>query len=196
MLCHIKYRSRYLAAFSIIELMVVITIMTLVTTVMVSSQSSFNSAVLLRNQAYEVAFAIKEAQLLALSGGDRTVRQYGIHFDTSSSTESTYRLFQDLDDDGWYDTGEQIGLTGKLDSRFEIRAVTPSNGGTLLDISFKRPNFDALFCTRLAGCTTSGNYTSGPAYIDVSRKGQTGNGSGVVRRVQVTATGQVSVVTY
>jgi prepilin-type N-terminal cleavage/methylation domain-containing protein len=186
-------------AFGLVELMVSMSIMALMATVMVARQSSFNGAVLLRNQAYEVAYTLRQAQLLAVSGNETDIRQYGVHFDTSTANETTYILFADVDNDGRFDVTDdkKIGLTGRLDSRFEVREVTPStNNGDFLDVIFIRPNFDALFCVRLSGCNNSGQFTAGPAYIDVARKGETGDGTGQVRRVQVSATGQISVVTY
>lgn len=182
-------------AFGLVELMVSMSIMALVSTVIVSRQSSFNGSILLRNQAYEVAFALREAQQLAVSGGDETTRTYGVVFDITSGNQHTYRMFRDADNDGRFDAGEQVGLTGRLDSRFEIRAATPSGSGPLA-VLFTRPNFDARFCNNSGGCTTSGQFSAGPAYIDISRDGVATNGKGDVRRVQVTSTGQISVITY
>jgi prepilin-type N-terminal cleavage/methylation domain-containing protein len=182
-------------AFGLVELMVSISIMAVVSTIIITRQSAFNGAVLLRNQAYEVAFSLREAQLLAVSGGDTAVRSYGVSFDTSSSNQRTYRIFSDANDNGVLDTGEQIGLTGRLDSRFFIREVSPEIGGQLTVI-FTRPNFDARLCVRSGGCTMPAHYTSGTAYIDVARNDAAGNAVGEVRRVQVSSTGQISVVTY
>ncbi len=181
--------------FGLIELMVSMSIMALVSTIIITRQSTFNSAVLLRNQAYEVAFALREAQQLAVSGNDSSVRRYGVHFDIGTTTQHLYRLFADANNNGQFDTGEQVGLTGRLDSRFEIRGVTPVNAGQL-NIVFTRPNFDAQFCARTGGCLVSGDFTSGPAFVDIARTGLLTNDIGSVRRVQVTQSGQISVVTY
>ncbi len=181
--------------FGLIELMVSISIMALVSTIIITRQSTFNSAVLLRNQAYEVAFALREAQQLAVSGNDAAVRRYGVHFDTSTTTQHLYRLFADANSNGQFDAGEQVGLTGRLDSRFEIRGVSPVNSGQL-NVVFTRPNFDAQFCARTGGCVATVDFAAGPAFIDVARTGLSANDTGSVRRVQVTQSGQISVVTY
>ncbi len=188
------YRKR---AFGLVELMVSMSIMALVSTVIVTRQSTFNGAVLLRNQTYEVAFAIREAQQLAVSGGDESVRTYGVVFDTATANQHTYRVFRDVNNNGRFDAGdnEQVGLTGKLDSRFEVRAVDPS-GAAPLTVLFTRPNFDARFCNRSGGCTQTSHYVAGPAYVDIARTGVTTNGNGDVRRVQITSSGQISVITY
>lgn len=188
-------KSTPIRAFGLVELMVSMSIMALVSTVIVTRQSSFNGAVLLRNQAYEIAFALREAQQLAVSGGDETVRTYGVVFDTATANQHIYRMFRDANNNSRFDTGEQIGLTGRLDSRFEIRAATPSGSGPLA-VVFTRPNFDARFCSNSSGCTLPAHFSAGPSYIDVARTGIATNGRGDVRRVQVTSTGQISVITY
>ncbi len=199
-----RYHSNYhrqqgSAGFGMVELMVSISIMVLVTTVMIARQSAFNGAVLLRNQAYEVAFTIRQAQLLAVSGGQQDARQYGVHFDVSAANNTSYWIFRDSNMNGRYDgTSEQIGLTGRLDDRFVIRAIeTQLASASTLSVSFERPNFDAKLCTRAAGCTAA-QYTQAPAWIDVAKKGSNVNDKslGVVRRVAVTATGQISVIPY
>lgn len=185
--------TRAWPAFSLIELMVSMSIMALVSSVIITRQSAFNGAVLLRNQAYEVAFALREAQLLAVNGGS-DVKTYGVYFDTTEDWQHKYRLFQDLDSDGYFDDGEQLGLTGVLDSRFEIRAVTPQRDRKLA-IVFTRPNFDAKYCVRSSGCTRANHFVTGPAIIDIARTGTTDNGYGAVRQVVVSPTGQISVTT-
>jgi type II secretory pathway pseudopilin PulG len=179
--------------------MVSISIMALLTTVVVTRQSSFNGAVLLRNQAYEVAFTLRQAQMLAVSGGDESTRRYGVFFDTSTPTQHTYTLFGDTNNNGTFDAGEQLGLVGKLDRRFEIRALSlpdVSSLHTTMGITFLRPNFDGYFCVNSSGCTTLGAYTNGVASVHVARTDVTTNGTGDVRRVEVTRTGQIAVVTY
>lgn len=186
--------------FGLIEMMVSITIVTLVSAVIISRHNAFNGAVLLRNQAYEVAFAFREAQLLAVSGANPSptvAQQYGIYF--TNTNKNAYIIFRDNNADGRYGAGDtQIGPVGIIDRRFEIRNIyfntttaVPQNGAqSNLSITFRRPNFDALF--RRA----SGVYEGGPVYIDIARKGITGTGVGDVRRVEITSTGQVAITTY
>jgi prepilin-type N-terminal cleavage/methylation domain-containing protein len=187
-----KSFTRERRGFGLVELMVSMSIMALVSAVIITRQSSFNGAVLLRNQAYEVAFALREAQLLAVSGGDESVRRYGVYFNTSAATQHQYILFRDSDEDGRYDSGEQIGLTGRLDTRFEIREafVDTTTHGEMV-ILFERPNFDAKYYN-----STGIQQVDNVAYIDVARTGLTGIEVGTVRRVEVSNTGQISVVTY
>lgn len=193
------------AGFGLIELMVSVSIVALVSAVILSRNTSFNGAVLLRNQAFELAFAVRQAQLLAVSGntglpGD--TRRYGVYINTSTAEQGNYLIFQDNNTGnvGYYDSSEDtvIGTRGRLDGRFEIRGVTnlagvsQTGGGanTGFSITFVRPNFDAKFKNQ------ANANPAGPVYIDVAQLNKTGNTTGEVRRVEVTSTGQVQVTTY
>ena len=189
----------YNRGFGLIELMVSITIITLVSAIVIAKHNAFNGAVLLRNQTYEVAFALRQAQLLAVSGSNPNTsikQRYGVYF--SKSSQNSYLVYRDNDANGRYEASDtQIGPIGFIDRRFFIReifydtSIGVGNGEVNnMSVSFVRPNFDALF--RRSG----GPYQPGPVYIDIARVGETGNGIGVVRRVEVTATGQVSITEY
>jgi prepilin-type N-terminal cleavage/methylation domain-containing protein len=185
--------------FGLVELMVSISIMTLVSTVILVKNRSFNNALLLRNQAYEIAFSLRQAQLLAVSGNKESAsdsNQYGIHFDIGSEPgNGQYRMFRDDSDAstnlGRYDGGDETFFpVGTLDPRFVIREIVDSNDIPLEDtltISFIRPNFDALFKD------SSGGYFSGPVYLKISPKDDTGYVNVPFRLVEITSTGQISV---
>lgn len=177
--------------FGLIELLVSISIIALVSAVVMTRQSAFNGAVLLRNQAYEVAFDLRHAQLLAVSGTDNGAtnvsQQYGVYFTTAS--RNSYIIFHDIDGSGTYNTGDvQIDKKGIIDSRFEIRGILNSSGTSQdpMSITFKRPNFDGLFKKNNSPIT-------GPVYIDIAKVGDNNNGAGDVRRIEITSTGQISV---
>ena len=183
--------------FTLIELMVSISIISMVSAVILVRNNSFNGAVLLRNQSYELAFALRQAQLMAVSGGESATRQYGVYI--SKLKPGEYIIFRDDSNvgsnAGRYDAGDvPVGLTGRLDRRFAIRDITNKAGVSQttdgFSFTFIRPNFDGLFKSDSSG------YLSGPMYIDVGVVGKSGTDSGSVRRVEVTSTGQVSVVTY
>jgi prepilin-type N-terminal cleavage/methylation domain-containing protein len=180
--------------FGLVELMVSISIMTLVSTVILVKNRSFNNALLLRNQAYEVAFSLRQVQLLAVSGNKESLsdsNQYGLYIDISGADSDKYRLFRDDSNAGAnlgrYDGGDElIAIIGNLDSRFEITSITNSSGTVLdpqLSITFVRPNFDALFKD------SSGGYFNGPIYLNIATK----ESPTATRSVEVTSTGQITV---
>ena len=184
------------AGFSLVELIVSIGIMVLVLSVVITQQGSFNSAVLLRSQAYEIALSVRDTQLSAVSsintgtGSENFTAVIGVHFD--QAFPNRYVVFVDADGDNFFDPVEQFGATGIIDNRFEIVAVerdgSPVNA---LSVTFERPDFDARFRDPLS--TTL--HQSGDAEIMIQPKGSpTGSACPIVRTVRITATGQVTVL--
>lgn len=186
MFSHFFHHSKYKRGFGLIELMVSISIMMLVAGIILIRQNSFNGAVLLRGQAYEIALAVREVQVNAVSasaiqGTTRTM--LGVYFDTSRNT--TYRIFRDDENNGSYEASEEYGQQNSLDSRFEIKEIrvgcTPQNN---ISVMFERPNFDAKFyrgSTQIAASAVE---------IDVGVKDTS---STEVKTVMITTTGQITV---
>ena len=176
--------------------MVSITIMAIIMAVVIARHDKFNGAILLRSQAYEIALQLREVQLSAVSATSRSGNyrsNLGIHFDTS--IKNSYIVFQDGASGvvGRYDSGEQLGAQGVLDPRFEIRAIRRGDNQSALSnvsISFARPDFDAVFTTSAGSLGTLQS-----VLIEVGRVGATGNATDVVRYVEVTASGQITVKT-
>lgn len=184
--------------FSLIELLVVMTILTTITSVVLANHSRFNGSVLLGSLAYDIGLSIRQAQVFGLS-----VRQYsdiaegfrvgyGVHFSDTSS----YIFFADTDENNVYDAGTDQILNsyavgrGHAISRF--CGVTSAGGEecntspspiSFLDIVFLRPNPDAVMTSNLTGASEV--YSQG--IIEVSSP------SGDMRRIVVASTGQISV---
>jgi|GEM_PF-424529 len=139
--------------FGLIELMVSISIVVLVTSIILARHDSYNGAILLRSQAYDIALKIREVQLQAVSvvgQGAEYRTPLGVCFDTE--WPNYYYIFADNDDDGVCDisAGEQVGQRGNIDPRFSIQSLNLILNGTEtkeneLAILFERPNFDARF---------------------------------------------------
>jgi prepilin-type N-terminal cleavage/methylation domain-containing protein len=182
------------SGFSLVELLVSISIITIVVSVIIVQQTSFNGAVLLRNEAYEVALTLRNIQLNAVSasvnnGSFRAL--YGAHFRTDTNFNQIFPIFKDADGDGFYDANEVFGPQGNLDPRFEIRDIR-TNGDTYntaqgLSVVFERPNFDAKFYD------SAGEVNASSVEIDVAKKGVSGTGVEVLRTVEITSAGQISV---
>ncbi len=186
------------SGFGMIELLISISIIVVVTSVILVRQTSFNGAVLLRSQAYEVALQIRDVQLSAVSAsydGASYRSVVGLHFDDNPGNNNTYRIFSDSDsganDDNFYQASEEFGIQGLLDPRFEIRDIrvvgdtyTDSDG---LSIVFLRPDFDAEFTD------AGGNLDASSVEVDIARIGAAGSGPADVRTIEITATGQISV---
>ena len=181
--------------FGMVEMLVSISIIVIVSSVILVRQSSFNSAILLRSQAYEIALQIRNVQFSAVSvssDGGGYLSVVGVHFDEDEDSNSTYRIFSDQNSNGYYDTNNDVefGTQGILDPRFEIRemrsvgATLSSTGG--LSVVFIRPNFDAQFYD------SSGPVDASSVQIDVARSDGSA-GASDVRTIEITSTGQISV---
>lgn len=189
---------RLTGGFGLIELMVSVGIVTMVMGIVVAKQSSYDGAVLLRSQAYEIALQARETQLLAVSaiGQDGDYRNvYGLYF--NEQTPNSYYTYKNDDADYYFDSDEDM-IIGRhnIDARFEIDAVSTVSGvsESLVDgglsIVFERPNFDAELYTY------SGPVSSGVSsvQIDLRLKGTEGSGVGAVRTVEISRTGQIIVL--
>jgi len=192
-------------AFSLIELLVSLTIMTIVTTVVLARHQSFNGTVLLRNQAYDIAYTIRQAQLMAVSSTSNSAtpslnQAYGVHVDIINNT---YHIFQDANNDGRFtaESDNIIGPQKRLDTRFNFRqgdtccsgAGGPQNVSSALTIVFVRPNFDA----HVRRNNETGRRT-GPSYLNIAVVGSGNNDESpnVVKRVEILNSGNISVVNY
>jgi len=198
--------SRYLAfhknqstvGFSLIELLVSIGIIILVLTIVITQQGPFNSAVLLRSQAYEVALTLREVQQSAVSAindassGTEDFRStLGIHFDLG--TPDRHVFFKDDNDNDYYDgADEQFGPASLLDSRFEFSAMDSESGtisGGSVSISFERPNFDARFYDGPNSLLDTPSIT-----VTIRPVGSAATACPEVRQIEITRTGQIAVL--
>jgi len=166
--------------------MVAISIMALVSAVILTRQSAFDNAVLLRNQAYEVALQIRSLQFSAVSASGESnnfTAIVGAYFNTG--TAGSFTMYRDVAADG-FDGVDSIG-TVKLDQRFEIADIkVGGTSETKVAVAFQRPNFDAVF---YEDATLASEYPESVVRIEIVRKGGTSKYG-----VDITKTGQISVV--
>ena len=139
--------------FTLIELLVVTAIFTVITSLVLASNSRFGGAVLLENLAYDIALSIRQAQIYGIAvhrfGTNNFGVGYGEHFEMTSPT--TYVLFGDVNQTGLYDDPTELVTSTDIGRGYYIAdlCVTPSNDPTetcgvrKLDILFKRPEPDA-----------------------------------------------------
>lgn len=83
------------AGFTLIELLVVMAIITIISGIIFTSQSSFNKTLILANTAYDVALSLRSAETYGLGGHALSAvpTGYGIHFDKSAP--GSFLLFAD-----------------------------------------------------------------------------------------------------
>lgn len=137
--------------FSVLELVISISIFLIVTSIILVSQHRFGGNILITNLAYDVALSVRQAQVYGISvreslPGDFQKR-YGIHFGPSAY----YVLFVDINEDGRYDILAN-------DSNGCVK--NPPQGHSPECVSFfkiERGNFISRFCGDSGNCTDSGD---------------------------------------
>ncbi|MEK7635317.1 MAG: type II secretion system protein [Patescibacteria group bacterium] len=97
--------------FTLTELIVVMAISSIILTSIVIQQNSWNSALAVKTQAYDLALMIRQAQIYSLGvrediggSGDKFSTGYGVYLD--SLTTNSYIYFADRSNNKQYDTGE------------------------------------------------------------------------------------------
>lgn len=136
--------------FSILEILITTAIIGIITGIVTLRYGSFNNLILLKNQAYEIAIDLREAQTRSISvrgASDGFRRPYGIYFNGSEPEQ--YILFLDSNpENGAYNIGEELEIR-RLDSRFRLGRLCSGSSSSCsaipsLSVTFRRPNFDAI----------------------------------------------------
>lgn len=198
---HHKRTSSSSAGFTMIELLVSLSIMVIIVTLILVNYRKFDGTVVLTNLAYDMSLSVRKAQTYGISvkgqktGSDQTFSYpYGITFSSASTT--TYTLFADTNvngngtfGNGLYDGGEGVE-TYTLRGSYRITnlcTVDANNNETCglsnIDITFLRPNPDAKIITNRTTQTTNA------AKIKIG----TSQDSSVTRTILIRTTGQISV---
>jgi prepilin-type N-terminal cleavage/methylation domain-containing protein len=191
--------------FTILELLISISIFAFMTALLLAKYGTFNQGVILTNLAYDVALTIRNAQSYGLNvkSTGRLVNDfdkstsgvgggsYGVHFDTANPAQ--FIFFVDEDGDGLYTKngtdspkGSDIKTTiqrgsviGGLCVVSSGSSCSPINGS--VDITFARPDPDA----RIKANGNSTQYASAEIALKAT--------DGSTKTVQVNSNGQISV---
>ncbi len=197
--------SEFERGFTLTELIVVLTIMIVISSLVLARYSAFDSTTILTNLSYDIALSLREAQLYSIGvreGGESELGKneadtfsfaYGVRFGDNPTGES-YLFYEDQ-----WDTDGNSPSDGRYNPGFGIKEYTLRRGHTIkdfcgingsvktcsaeidaLDISFKRPNPDAIIYD-----TQGVRYSEAEITIQ-SREGAT-------KKVHVYTTGQIAV---
>lgn len=154
-----KYNNK---GFTLAELIIVIAIMAIISTLALFNSSKLNSSVLLSDTAYEIGLIVRDAQIsglgakVLLSGGMATTTNQGVYFNMDK--QETVILFADLDKGNAYSDGEDTQVynienkrAGKILSMCTIPGdsegtdICDESNISELNVIFKRPNPEAYF---------------------------------------------------
>ncbi len=198
-----RFFSKNPKGFTLVELIVVSTIILLISVFIFFQQSKFNSSTLLRSLSYSVALSVRQAQVYGTSvresspGSGIFAQGYGVYVPSAGTpTDNTYYIFSDNNANGAYDSGEELPVY-KLGTGYQITSVcvvavgtNTCNAVTSLTVYFRRPNPDACIASAVApgACALGTPEVYSRAYITV---GNAGNPD--TRSVKISDTGQIAV---
>ncbi|MEK7107281.1 MAG: GIY-YIG nuclease family protein [Patescibacteria group bacterium] len=186
--------------FTLIELVVVVAIITVVTSVVLVSNTKYGGSVLLQNLAYDIALSIRQAQVYGISvRGFGTTNMftagYGMHFDINDNAH--YELFADADGNGLFSNASEnvppspyvIGRNYRIKKLCAPAGTNFSSCASVqqLDILYKRPEPDAWISANGNSCLLQPSNCKDSARIIVESP------RGDVLSIVVDATGQISV---
>jgi prepilin-type N-terminal cleavage/methylation domain-containing protein len=190
------------AGFTLIEMMIVLAIFAVITSVAMFNQTGLNSSILLTNLAYETALAVREAQtygigVRATAGSGIYDNGYGAYFDTSRP--NNIFIFNDLNSDhiytespselqSLYTIANQRGnkISWICYGAFPCQPEGILIPGQKISIMFKRPNPEATFW--LIDNSSPPAQVAGPAVINITNY----NGTSC-KFVIIEVTGQIRV---
>ena len=193
------------AGFTLIEMVVVLGIISLVTTIALTSQSSFNKTLILANTAYDIALTFRSAESFGLSSralGSAANAGYGLHFQLGAP--DSFILFADIwppvdlsctrpdckPGDNIYSLEDKLVQTYELGNGITIADFCAlsdqwqcqSTGAlSALDVVFSRPNPDANITANSSTFVTS--YAK--AFLVIKAQ------NGASRFVSVAASGEI-----
>lgn len=207
---------------TLVEMMVVISIFLVITSVVIFNYESFYSTVSLQNLTDDIALSVRKAQSFAI--GARGIKDgvntnfsnsYGVHFSSNNEVDpliasnSSFMMFSSSVSSKVYDTsgtGECGEDTNnciekfKITSQDMIKEILINDGAitlpieSYLDISFARPDPRAYFCYRKnINSTTCENQSISNVSIVISN-GLTGDEE-KSKIISIQNTGQISVKT-
>ncbi|MEK7646089.1 MAG: type II secretion system protein [Patescibacteria group bacterium] len=180
--------------FTLVELIVSISIFAIMTALVVAKYGTFNQSVLLTNLAYDMALTIRTAQTYGVSvkqEGGAFTNAYGIFVSNDTSINSQVIFFSDSDlgSEGFYASGaDQLVNTYALKRGAIIKDICTDTAGCgegEAHITFKRPDPDAIICVA-SFCAGGGTE---PGYVRLIIAGTDGS----TRSVLVRKNGQISV---
>lgn len=188
--------------FSLVELLVVISIFTIITTALVIQQNKWNGRLQLNSKIYDLALFLRQAQIYSLGvrqdttiPGDSFNLGYGVHFD--ASTPGSYIFFSDKNLNQRYDSGELV-QTQNIVNGISIDRICGYSGTTTercgpdagniqtIDISFYRPESKAVITILNNGGNLSTSVNP-PALIYLR------NSQGDTASVRIESNGQISI---
>ena len=207
--CSSDYTKKSLCkGFTLIELLISCGIIAIISSIVLLKYSAFDSTVLLKGTAYEIALTLRDAQVKSVSAArsgseaDAFNFPYGVTFTPGQKTYTAFR-YKHATNSPYYDIAETDPDVAEDIQQFTIGrsmqvsdiCYTISNTETChstdstftrLDVSFRRPEFKALFYAERGATDYSTTITSAKIKVNSTQ------GAGIFI-ITVSKLGQISV---
>jgi len=143
-------KNFYIKGFTLVEMLIAISIVAVLSGIVFANFNNFRTFSNLDSDVEQLAAALRQTQLWALSGqtrnGVRPDGGWGMHLDECNTGNCKYLLFADLYPAGapnyTYDAGnDEVVSEGILDKLVEVKKVEPKVNSSL-DIVFTSPYAD------------------------------------------------------
>lgn len=191
--------------FTLVELLVVITIFVFMTAIVIQRYGTFNQSTIITNLAYDVALVLRTAQTYGVSVKNVTDSSnnqnynysYGIQMDFETGTNPTSLfMYADTNNNKKYDNGTDIVLNtyNLTQGAYINKAVLITNGNTYaghtLDVVFQRPDPSPWICDVQGGVLIGGACTRpGTIYVYLYA-----NDGATYRVITINPNGQIAVI--
>jgi prepilin-type N-terminal cleavage/methylation domain-containing protein len=201
-----RRKPRAARGFTLVELLVTMTILMVITAIAVTGQSTFNQSQLLTDTSYTVALSAREAQTLGLSSRKFAGVQnggYGLHF--TNGTPTKYIVFADISSVAATPAWCPVGATHPEEQKAGNCLFDSSGGETFQTYDLTRGFTISDFCGRpIGGGALQCSSTNALLALDVTYLGtpvqfscaqvyiQSPTG-GVTQTVRMSSLGEVSV---
>lgn len=186
--------------FTLVELMVSISIFAVITAVVLIRNNEFNSGILFSNMVYEIALSIREMQTYGITvrASDTGTFQngYGVYFNSSETEKNSLVQFTDIPNvsgvrnQSYDNPAEKLFKLNLKPGNFieEIKVCDSGNVCSQVSevaITYVRPEPDATIKSGVTTYTRAGITVRAPGNDPIVRK-----------CIVVTSVGQISVQTY
>lgn len=156
------FKSKLIRGFTLVELLVTLTIFSIMTGIVLVNQGQFNNTIFLNNLAHDVALTVRMAQTYGINVREFSNNKfipYGVSFRSNSTDNKSFVLFADVPPQNGLFGGDFICPKDDVEcvERYVIKSGNyiksicagtnelecDSNLKNFLDISFVRPNPEA-----------------------------------------------------
>lgn len=192
---HSKYSPRVSRGFTLIELIVVIAIFTVITSVVLAKYNTYNSSAPFANASEDIVLSLRQAQVYGVGvkrsaggcvGGNFEC-PYGVYFSNSSTERSDLIIFADANGNRVYDLGEEVErISWKNTIQLGTICLDSICTFTKSNITFRRPDPSAFINDSISTVETSSVY-------DLATIALNNTVTGATSVVTISKAGQISI---